>query len=91
MRSATCARFLSCRPFSASWNVSSRREFFSQAGSGLAAIALANLIDEDLFARMRAVFTDAEVLDLTMCVAVYVGLGRALEVLGIDEACAIDL
>src|SRR6266496_2655946 len=32
------------------WNVSSRREFFSQAGSGLAAIALASLIDEDLFA-----------------------------------------
>ena len=32
------------------WNVSSRREFFSQAGSGLAAIALASLVDEDLFA-----------------------------------------
>src|SRR5678815_5602009 len=30
------------------WNVSSRREFFTQAGSGLAAIALASLMDEDL-------------------------------------------
>jgi AhpD family alkylhydroperoxidase len=48
-------------------------------------------IDDDLFARLRSSFTDAEVLDLTMCVAVYVGLGRALEVLGIDDAAPIDL
>jgi hypothetical protein len=32
------------------WHVSSRREFFTQAGSGLAAIALASLLDEDLLA-----------------------------------------
>jgi AhpD family alkylhydroperoxidase len=48
-------------------------------------------IDDELFARLRSVFTDAEILDLTMCVAVYLGLGRALEVLGIDDSCAIDI
>jgi AhpD family alkylhydroperoxidase len=48
-------------------------------------------IDDDLFARLRAVFSDAEVLDLTMCLSVYLGLGRALEVLGIDEYCALDI
>jgi AhpD family alkylhydroperoxidase len=48
-------------------------------------------IDDELFARLRAEFSDAEVLDLTMCVAVYVGLGRALEVLGIDEAAELDV
>ena len=48
-------------------------------------------IDDELFARLKSVFNDAEILDLTMCVAVYVGLGRALEVLGIDESCAIDI
>ena len=32
------------------WRVSSRREFFAHAGSGLAAIALASLLDEDGFA-----------------------------------------
>ena len=32
------------------WQVSTRREFFSQAGSGLAAIALASLMQEDTFA-----------------------------------------
>jgi alkylhydroperoxidase family enzyme len=48
-------------------------------------------IDDELFARLRAAFSDEEVLDLTMCVSVYVGLGRALEVLGIDEATAVDI
>src|SRR5438046_10685299 len=32
------------------WLVTSRREFFTQAGSGLAAIALASLLDEDALA-----------------------------------------
>jgi AhpD family alkylhydroperoxidase len=48
-------------------------------------------IDEALFARLRSVFTDPEVLDLTMCVAVYLGLGRALEVLGVDASSPIDV
>ena len=48
-------------------------------------------IDDELFGRLRAVFTDPEVLDLTMFVAVCVGLGRSLEVLGIDQSCAIDI
>ena len=48
-------------------------------------------IDDELFDRLRSVFTDPEVLDLTMFVAVCVGLGRSLEVLGIDQSCAIDI
>jgi len=32
------------------WNVSSRREFFTRAGSGLAGIALANMLAEDALA-----------------------------------------
>jgi AhpD family alkylhydroperoxidase len=42
-------------------------------------------IDDELFARLRAHFTDEEILDLTLCVAVYLGLGRTLEVLGVTE------
>jgi AhpD family alkylhydroperoxidase len=48
-------------------------------------------IGDELFARLRAAFTDAEIVDLTMCVAVYVGLGRALEVLGINDAAPVDI
>jgi len=42
-------------------------------------------IDDDLFSRLRGQFTDAEVLDLTVCIATFLGLGRLLQVLGIDE------
>ncbi len=48
-------------------------------------------IDDELVGRLRSAFTDAEVLDLTMCCAVFVGLGRALEVLGIDDSCPLDI
>jgi alkylhydroperoxidase family enzyme len=48
-------------------------------------------IDEDMFCRIRRSFTDAEILDLTMCVAVYLGLGRALAVLGIDDHTDMDV
>ena len=48
-------------------------------------------IDDELFGRLHAVFSDAEILDLTMCVAAYVGLGRALAVLGIEENEPLDL
>ena len=48
-------------------------------------------IDDAFFARLRALFSDAEVLDLTMCIAAYLGLGRALSVLGIDENAPLDL
>jgi AhpD family alkylhydroperoxidase len=48
-------------------------------------------IDDDLFSRLRSAFTDPEILDLTMCVAVYLGLGRTLEVLGIDSSVPVDI
>jgi alkylhydroperoxidase family enzyme len=48
-------------------------------------------IDDELFDRLRTVFADDEILDLTLCCAIFLGLGRALEVLAVDEACAIDL
>jgi AhpD family alkylhydroperoxidase len=48
-------------------------------------------IDDELFARLRAHFGDAEILDLTLCLAVYLGLGRTLEVLGVREGTGIDL
>ena len=37
------------------WKVSTRRQFFEQAGSGLAAIALANLLEEDAWAQAKKV------------------------------------
>ena len=48
-------------------------------------------LDDAFFARLRAVFSDEEILDLTLCVAVFLGLGRTLAVLGVDQSCAIDV
>ena len=48
-------------------------------------------IDDGLFTRLRARFADDEILDLTLCCAVFVGLGRTLEVLQITDNCPIDL
>src|SRR3954468_17000041 len=48
-------------------------------------------IDDELFGRLRAHFADDEILDLTLCLAVYLGLGRTLEVLQITEHADVDL
>jgi AhpD family alkylhydroperoxidase len=48
-------------------------------------------IDDALFARLRGAFTDDEILDLTLCCTVFLGLGRALEVLGITDNCPLDI
>ena len=48
-------------------------------------------IDDAFFGRLRAVFSDEEILDLTLCVAVFLGLGRSLTVLGVDQSCALDV
>ena len=47
-------------------------------------------IDDEFMARLRALFGDDEILDLTLCVAIFMGLGRLLRVLGIDESCPWD-
>jgi AhpD family alkylhydroperoxidase len=48
-------------------------------------------IDDELFTRLRSHFADDEILDLTLCLAVYLGLGRTLEVLGISQGSGIDV
>lgn len=48
-------------------------------------------IDDAFFARLRAAFDDAEVLDLTMCIAVFLGLGRSLAVLGITDHAPLEI
>jgi AhpD family alkylhydroperoxidase len=42
-------------------------------------------IDDAFFERLRTQFSDEEVLDLTICLAAFLGLGRMLRSLGIDQ------
>jgi AhpD family alkylhydroperoxidase len=48
-------------------------------------------IDDDFFSRLRGHFADDEILDLTLCLAVYLGLGRTLEVLQITEHTDLEV
>jgi alkylhydroperoxidase family enzyme len=48
-------------------------------------------IDDAFFVRLAERFTDAEILDLTICLAAFLGLGRMLRSLGIDETSLLDV
>jgi alkylhydroperoxidase family enzyme len=45
--------------------------------------------DEQFWAQVKEVFTDAEITDLTYCIAGWMGMGRAAHVLGLDGNCSI--
>jgi AhpD family alkylhydroperoxidase len=46
-------------------------------------------IGDELFERLHAEYTDAEILDLTVCIGAWLALGRTMNVLGIDTYCRI--
>jgi AhpD family alkylhydroperoxidase len=48
-------------------------------------------IDDEFFARVRELFSDPEILDLTICLSAFLGLGRTLRVLGITETSVTDV
>jgi alkylhydroperoxidase family enzyme len=46
-------------------------------------------IDDDLWNRMRAVYEDRELVELTMCLGCWLGFGRLNRVFGLDTACTL--
>src|ERR1700676_3168870 len=48
-------------------------------------------IDDEFFVRLHQSFSDPEILDLTICLAAFLGLGRTLRVLGITETSLTDV
>jgi len=48
-------------------------------------------IDDAFFAQLHEHFTDAEILDLTICIATFIALGRTLNVLGIETTELTDV
>jgi len=45
--------------------------------------------DDDFWQRAKAVFSDAELVDLGYCIACWMGLGRFTHVFGMDSVCAL--
>ena len=48
-------------------------------------------IDDAFFDELHQHFTDAEILDLTVCIAAFIALGRTLNVLGIEHTELTDV
>jgi AhpD family alkylhydroperoxidase len=48
-------------------------------------------IDDAFFVRLREHFSDPEILDLTICLSAFLGLGRTLRALGITETSITDI
>jgi len=48
-------------------------------------------IDDAFFDRLRECFSDPEILDLTICLSAFLGLGRTLRALGITETSVTDV
>jgi AhpD family alkylhydroperoxidase len=46
-------------------------------------------IEDEFFDRLHAQYSDEEILDLTLCLAIWLGLGRALSVLDIDQQTGV--
>ena len=45
--------------------------------------------EEKIWAEVKSVFSDAEITDLTYCIAGWMGMGRVAHVLGLDQNCEI--
>lgn len=45
--------------------------------------------NDDFWQRAKAVYTDDEIVDLSYCIACWMGLGRVAHALGIDGVCQI--
>jgi alkylhydroperoxidase family enzyme len=46
-------------------------------------------LDDEFWARMKAQFTDSEIVELTMCLGSWIAFGRLNRVLGLDTACEL--
>ena len=46
-------------------------------------------LDDEFWLRMRQAFTDAEIVEITMCLGSWLAFGRLNRVLGLDTACVL--
>jgi alkylhydroperoxidase family enzyme len=47
--------------------------------------------DDDFWQRMRSAYSDAEIVDLAMCCALWLGTGRTMRTLDVGQSCALTL
>lgn len=48
-------------------------------------------LDQEFWVRMKAAYTDAEIVELSMCLGSWLAFGRLNHVLGLDTACVLPI
>lgn len=75
------------------WRTSSlyspRERLAIELAEGMGAAPKELAANEDFWARFKAQFSDAELVDLSYCIACWMGLGRVAHVLGLDSICSV--
>jgi hypothetical protein len=47
--------------------------------------------NKDFWKRMRASFTDEEIVDLALCCTLWLGAGRTMRVLDVGQSCSLTM
>ena len=77
------------RDLAASGSLSDRERLAAEYAERFASDHLSLDADEDFWARFHAAYTDAEIIELSMCIGSWIAFGRLNHVLGIDAACVL--
>jgi len=72
-----------------STGLSDRERLAAEYAERFAADHLSLDDDEPFWARMREAYTDAEIIELSMCIGSWIAFGRLNHVLGIDASCVL--
>lgn len=48
-------------------------------------------IDDGFFERLRSSYSDKEILELSTCIGAFLGMGRNVQVLGLNVSCSLDV
>ena len=70
---------------------STRERLAAEYAEGFATDHTALRTDAGFWQRLRAAYTDAEIVDLAMCCALWLGAGRTMRVLDVGQSCALTL
>ncbi len=70
---------------------SSRERLAAEYAERFATNHVALREDADFWTRFRAEFSDAEIVDLAMCCALWLGTGRTMRTLDVGQSCALTL
>ena len=76
----------------ATWTgYSTRERLAAEYAEGYAIDHLALRENGDFWTRMRASFTDEEIVDLALCCTLWLGAGRTMRVLDVGQTCSLTM